>query len=462
MSAQDWWAADLLDRHADDVVFATGGVEITHGHQRAKVAELDKTLQAHGIRPGSTVALHVLPSFTLLWVLFALWRRGAQVLLLDPRLKPAELERLLGLWEPEYSISFGGPGQIMVPFRPESSVVVTWRRTGKPARTEHCLVQISSGSTGAPKVIGRTAESMRAEIARFGEIEGMPRAGERVLLLNSLTHSLGLLGGAMHALSTGTVLVFSPRIGPRDLLTVLEQDKIDAMFGVPFHYQLLASLDDVPVLPNLRLAVSGGEPLPALVYERFRERFGLPIGQAYGMTEVGIIATDLAGTYPPPSVGMTAPGIKAREVDGALQIALDQSPYLTDEAAHLYTDGWLRTGDLCELADTGMLSVRGRIDSVVVVGGLKVDLTEVESVLRQHPSVHEAVVLHGGAIEAHVGMSEEITSDDLVRWCRERLSNHKVPKRFHISSAVPRTANGKAIRNPALLHAAYAAAPARH
>ncbi|MFD0392354.1 hypothetical protein ACFQ3Z_04295 [Streptomyces nogalater] len=147
-------------------------------------------------------------------------------------------------------------------------------------------------------------------------------------------------------------------------------------------------------------------------------------------------------------MGTPVSGVRVRQAGGELQVALDRSPYLLDDGVDRYADGWLRTFDRCGRDPvSGALSILGRADSVAVVGGLKVDLVEVEAVLRAHPSVHEAVVLAGEVIEAHVGCEPPVDTGELLRWCRERLSDHKLPRRFYTGPAVPRNSNGKIIRS---------------
>ncbi|MFJ9871282.1 class I adenylate-forming enzyme family protein [Streptomyces sp. NPDC101165] len=452
-----WLAARLAGTGAGADLWAHGQQAVTRAELGEQTARMGEVLGAHGIGRGSTVAVQLPPGFTLLWSVFALWGAGAQVMLLDPRLTGTETTRLLEVCEPQFHLSSGEGPLRVVSFRDECEVVVTPRPGGLAARTPHRLVQFSSGSTGLPKVIGRTGPSLLAEIDRFARLPGMPRRGEGVLLLSSLVHSFGLIGGVLHALGSGAALHFPRRPHRRELHQLLVERRLAAVFGVPAHFDLLARSDGDDVPPALRLAVSGGEILPVEVFERFERRYGVRIGQAYGMSEVGIIAAGLAGAEPPPAVGVPAPGTATTVTGGTLRVRLPESPYLFGDHGDRYADGWLDTRDLCTVApDTGVLTITGRADSVVAIGGLKVDLTEVEAVLAAHAAVTEAVVVYGEAIEAHLVVSggARVSSTELLAWCRERLSPHKIPKAFHFPRALPRTSNGKLIRNRELLHAA--------
>lgn len=452
-------ARELMNSSAD--VWAISGRTVSRAELHERVSELEARFAGHGIGPGSTVALRMVPSCTLLQVLFALWARGAQVMLIDVRLKPPEYEQLLASREPFFHVHSGPRAGRAAGFAEDAPVVVETRPSGVPAApgTEVCLVQFSSGSTGRPKVIGRTAASLRAELDRYAAIEGMPRSGERLVLLNSVIHTMGLIGGVMHAMNVGATLVLPSRPQARDVLAIAADTGARAIFGVPVHFDLLSRVGDPPPLPDLRLAVSAGEILPASTHERFAARFGLPISPVYGMTEVGVIATDLAGEHPPLVVGRPAPGIDVRVAGGELHVRLPCSPYLEVDRAGRYVDGWLRTFDRFDLDEaTGLLTIRGRADSVVAIGGLKIDLAEIDAQLAKHPQVDEVVVVYGDVVEAFVGTSASLATDELTAWCRERLADVKIPKRFFIGRQVPRNPNGKLLRNRELLHTAYRAA----
>lgn len=190
--------------------------------------------------------------------------------------------------------------------------------------------------------------------------------------------------------------------------------------------------------------------MPPDVAARFTERYGVPVGESYGTTESGVVAMDVGGTLRP-SVGPAAPGMVVRVRRGELDVALDESPYLFDSGGTQYADGWLRTRDRASVDGTGAVRVHGRADSLVVIGGLKVDLTEVENVLREHPAVEQAVVVHDGVTEAYVVTGAATSSEELLRWSRERLADYKLPRVVRLLDALPRTSNGKLVRQPAML-----------
>ncbi|MYW02257.1 class I adenylate-forming enzyme family protein [Streptomyces sp. SID3343] len=451
--ANTWWGNHLLSRGADDELWAISSESITRGQLRTVVADLVQRFREQGIGEGTSVLLRMKPSFTYLQVLLALWSRGAQVVLVDFRLKPAEYEPLADMVRPQYLVVAAGADGPVAGFRQESDFSTVRLPGGRPAHDGIRLVQFSSGSTGLPKVIGRPAESVLAEIERHDELPGIPGKGERVMLLNSVMHNMGLVTGVLHSLAAGTTLIVPPTLRPAEVVRLMAKTEASAVYGTPVHYDLLARIEGRPELPHLRLAVSGGERVPHDTFERFGEHFGLPICPVYGLTEIGLIAGDLSGTSVPPRLGLPVPGVEVKVQDEELFVRMKQSPYLYDEHADRFANGWLRTYDRVRRDPvTGSLELLGRADSLVVVGGLKVDLAEVEAVLLGHPRVTEVMVTHGDVIEAFVGTDQALAADELVAWCRERLSPVKNPKRFLVTRRLPRNSMGKLVRDRALMN----------
>jgi acyl-coenzyme A synthetase/AMP-(fatty) acid ligase len=218
------------------------------------------------------------------------------------------------------------------------------------------------------------------------------------------------------------------------------------VIGNPRHFNQLVNAADHVTLPDLRLAVSSGEVLSREVYQRFARRYGVLIGQAYGTTETGIIATDLAGMFGTPTIGLPVPGVRTRVVDGVLQVHLPTSPYLYQDPP--YSGDWMSTYDLVTRdPETGALRLRGRGDD----GPAHIDLLEIEAVLRAHEQITEAVVLGVDPIEAHVASAADLDEAKLSAWCRRFLGDGS-PSRYHVVRKLPHTANGKILRNRAWLH----------
>ncbi|HET9143147.1 class I adenylate-forming enzyme family protein [Actinophytocola sp.] len=444
------WVDEILLRGADTDVCLHSDAPIDRAALRRMVGERQSRLAAAGLGPGGSLALRLPPSLAYVANLLAGWRLGAQVILLDHRLTPFEVDTALERLAPQVVVAPDRTrGGALRMFADVTESVAA--HPGRPAPTPHAVIQLSSGSTGPSKVIGRTAADLIAEIDRYTRIDGVPVRGERVVVLASMVHVLGLVGGLLYGLHAGV------RIRPPDRLTgdsiihaVAAEPEPVTVLGVPFHIGLLTSVPDPPALPQLKRMTTGGELVPAATAAAFVEKYRVPLGNMWGMTEVGVIATDLSGAHRPALA--PAPGLEVRERAGELLVSRPQSPYVGLSDPTRWADGWLHTRDAGAVDPvTGLVTVKGRLDSQVSVGGLKVDLTEVEATLGALPGVVAAVVLYDGVITAYVQLTSPGTAATVEAGLAERLAAYKRPRRLHVLSAMPRTTTGKLVRDRSVL-----------
>ncbi|WP_407927476.1 class I adenylate-forming enzyme family protein [Kitasatospora setae] len=458
----DWVDRYLLAGPADQECLRFGA-PVDRAALRALVAEQAARLSAAGLRRGGTAALRLAPSLGYTAALLACWQLGAQAVLLDHRLTDHEVALAVERLAPQVLVeSAHGPAAAMRGFA-ETDPVPVALPGGRPAATGHALVQLSSGSTGPAKVIARTAADLLRELDCYARLEAFPKAGERVVLLSSVVHVLGLVGGLLNSLYARVPLTVPARMTTAGILAaVAADDRPTTVIGVPFHAELLAGAADPPPLPQLRRMIVAGELVRPGLPAAFTGRYGVPLGTMYGMTELGVIATDLDGDLHPEAAPVH--GMDLREDGGELHIAMAASPYpgLTDPTR--WSDGRLHTRDAGRVDPaTGRITVLGRRDSQVSIGGLKVDLNEVEHTLAALPEVREAVVVFAdGAIEGYLTVEESGPGGDAEAAVRaalvRELAAFKRPRQLSFLPALPRTATGKLVRDTAALRAASAAA----
>jgi acyl-coenzyme A synthetase/AMP-(fatty) acid ligase len=370
--------------------------------------------------------------------------------LLDHRLTPYEVDGALQRLLPQVVVTAEhSSGAALRGFAEVTERVRPY--PGRPAATTHAVIQLSSGSTGPSKIIARDAASLVAEVRRYTQLDGVPRGSERIVSLASMVHVLGLVGGLLYSLHAGVNLTIPARMTADGILsTVAASSQPTTLLGVPFHIELLASVLNPPRLPQLTGMTTGGELVRGDVHTAFVNRYDVRLGNMYGMTEVGVIATDLFGVHRP--AVMPAPGLSVREAAGELHVSLPASPYLGDNDPDRWSDGWLHTKDAGRVdRQTGLVRVLGRRDSQVSVGGLKVDLTEVEHMLAGLPEVAGAVVVHEHAIEAYLVLTEGAEVSAVEREITTRLAAYKRPRRLHLVGQLPRTATGKLVRDRTVL-----------
>src|SRR5262249_19762774 len=217
---------------------------------------------------------------------------------------------------------------------------------------------------------------------------------------------------------------------------------------------------------RLRFIRSCSAALPPQVMQDLEAAFGVPVLEAYGMTEA---AHQMASNPLPPAVrkpGSVGPGTDVRIsiMDGGGQHlprgergeVVIQGPNVIrgyennpEANASSFVDGWFRTGDQGFLDADGYLTLTGRIKELINRGGEKIAPREIDEVLLSHPAVAEAVcfgVAHptwGEEVAAVVVLLQSATESELLAYCRERLADYKRPKQIHITEAIPRTATGK-------------------
>jgi acyl-coenzyme A synthetase/AMP-(fatty) acid ligase len=448
------WVDEYLLAGDDSQVCLCMGRPIDLGELRMLVDQQQRELAAAGLAGGGTVSLRLPPSLAFIASLLAAWRLGAQVSLLDHRLAPGEVERALGTLAPQVMVTGEKVSGPALAGYAQVEPVTTARPEGRPAATGHCLIQLSSGSTGPSKVIGRTAAELIAELDRYRQFPEYPKPGDRIVLLASIVHVLGLVGGLLHSLHAGVRLVYPDRITADGIIDAVAAGPEPTMvLGVPFHAELLCAAVTSRPLPQLARMVVAGELTRPGVPERFTARYHVPLGSMYGMTELGVIATDLDGSLRPAVA--PAPGMTVALDDGELLVKMPASPYVGLVDPTRWSDGWLHTRDAARIdPDTGLVTILGRRDSQISVGGLKVDLTEVEQTLCELPQVTTAVVIYDSEITAFLVLADGATLAGAEAALAQELAAYKRPRRVHVLDELPRTATGKIVRDLATLRAA--------
>jgi 3-hydroxy-4-methylanthranilate adenylyltransferase len=450
----DWVDDVLLGGHDRDICLWMGGA-LDRRELRRLTGQQQDNLVGAGLMAGGTVTLRLPPSVAYVASLLAAWRIGAQVSLLDHRLTQFEADQAIGRLAPQVLVQASQvDGSPMRGYAHAEAVAIP-RADGRPARTPHALVQLSSGSTGPSKVIARTAADVIAELDRYSQLGEYPAGGERMVLLASIVHVLGLVGGLLHCLHAGLRLVFPGRLTAAGILAaVAAGEQPTTVLGVPFHAELLAAASPPP-LPMLTRMVVAGELVRPGVPESFSAGYGVPLGTMYGMTELGVIATDLSGRHRP--AVRPAPGMATRVAGGELLVRMSGSPYIGQVDPTRWSDGWLHTRDAATIdARTGLVTILGRLDSQVSIGGLKVDLTEVEHTLCALPEVAEAVVVYDDAIQAYLALRAGAALPEVERALCHRLAPYKRPRQLHPVDRLPRTATGKIVRDSRALRSASA------
>jgi fatty-acyl-CoA synthase len=236
-------------------------------------------------------------------------------------------------------------------------------------------------------------------------------------------------------------------------------------------YDILALPDlDRYDLSCLKMVITGGEPVPVATIRRFQERLpGADLVQVYGLTEGSAIATACLPEYAVSKAGSAGKpilNVDVRIVDdegrtlgpGETGEILTGGPAVSkgywrrpDANAVTFVDGWCHTGDLGRLDDDGFLYIEGRKKDMIISGAENIYPAEIESVLFQHPKIHEAAVIGipdprwGEAVVAVVVQKpgETLTEEEVVEHCKANLASFKKPRHVVFTDALPRTPSQK-------------------
>lgn len=341
----------------------------------------------------------------------------------------------------------------------------------QPTTQPGAMLLQSSGTTGLPKIVHRSAASIDAVARNVAQAVGLCK-DDHVLSAIPLCHSYGIENGVVAPLLAGCCVYACPGFDPHIISQLWSTRDRVVVPAVPIMIDLLASAENLPTPGNrLRQIYSAGAILPASVSDRFAARFGHRVGQLYGATEIGSVTFGHGNeaVLPPGCVGRPMIGVSILIIDldrpeTALppgqegQVAI-HAPSMLDR--YLETpdlpaiDGHYLTGDLGRLSDTGELTITGRIKTLIEVGGMKVNAMEVERVLAEHPDVAECVVVPVRISDTLSRLTAFIlpadvaappTAAELREHARTRLAAYKVPRAFEFVTQLPRSSLGKVQR----------------
>jgi acyl-CoA synthetase (AMP-forming)/AMP-acid ligase II len=330
------------------------------------------------------------------------------------------------------------------------------------------LGQLTSGADRLPKVAIRTDAAVWNEIEDFAD-EIALTTHDAVLVLSSIAHSYGLIGGTLAPLCRGGSVILRDRLVTEEVLELIRDQRPTILYAVPVMYRALTTAPSrgTEELASLRLCFSAGAPLPRDVDDGFALRFGRRISQNYGTTEAGVISVRLEWTPRlRESVGrpvrhriVTIVDADARPLTpGSVGAVIVQSPALARDYLEraqggetILEGGWFRTGDLGWMSEDGYLFLTGRTSQIICIAGATIDITEVEEVIAALPGVQEVAVVRVphhemGEILKAVVVAEGLATVDVLQHCRRHLSSIWVPKIVEFRPALPRTAAGKILR----------------
>ncbi|XAS68646.1 long-chain fatty acid--CoA ligase [Micrococcaceae bacterium Sec5.7] len=347
--------------------------------------------------------------------------------------------------------------------------------------TDVAVLQYTGGTTGAPKGVMLTHRNLIANIEQryamtYGLLETPP--GAKTINVLPTCHVYGLTAVTLLAVRSGMNQILVSDFRAAEMLRIIKKEQPYVFSGVPTMYTALNREPEVAQsgLDKVTIYNSAGAGFPREHLELFERKSGGKIIEGFGiseaspsthvnpvlfadrrvgsigipipLTDVRIVDKDGAGTEELPAGEVGEMIVKGPQIMKGYW----NRPDLTEEALR---DGWLLTGDLATMDETGYFYIVGRKKEMIVTSGFNVYPAEVEQVLTRFPGVLEAAVVgvpdeyRGESVAAFITLEPgaSISDKELDAYCREHLAAYKVPRNYSRLDTLPRTLVGKIAKN---------------
>jgi acyl-CoA synthetase (AMP-forming)/AMP-acid ligase II len=487
----------ILDRGEPShvAIISPVGPVLTYGELKLQVDSLANQLRSFGIRRGDRVAI-ILPNGVENIVSFlAVTAAGATAAPLNPAYTTEEFRFCLEDINARAVISSTEESEAIKADLPDATFAIAVRsdfagqtyftanerplesRPIEPSEADDiALVLHTSGTTSRPKKVPLSHRNLVVSAKNIVETYELT-ASDVSLCVMPLFHIHGLVASTLATLFSGGVVVVPSRFNALDFWPIVESHHVTWYSAVPTMHQALlhrskrkAGAEAIDTANrNLRFIRSCSAPFPPEILADMEETFGVPVLEAYGMTEAAhqVASNPLRdGKHVSGSVGTgTGVSIAIMDQDGNIEPVgvtgevvikgenITQGYEDNPEAnRNSFTNGWFRTGDQGVMDSDGYLKLVGRLKEIIIRSGEKISPQEIDETLLAHPSVAEAVAFgvpnstHGEISSAAVVLRAPVQPAELVAYCRERLAAFKCPKVIHIVTEIPRSATGKVQR----------------
>jgi benzoate-CoA ligase family protein len=345
--------------------------------------------------------------------------------------------------------------------------------TAAPSRKDDMAFWLySSGSTGKPKAVVHLQHDIPYTCVTYGEqVLGITER-DTTFSTTGLFHAYGLGNNLTFPYWVGaTTVLHAGRSTPATVLETIERRRPSLFFSAPTLYNAILNFEGANGrnLSSIRHCVAAAEALPAEVWRRWKDAFGLTILDGVGSTEMlHIYCSNRLDDLRPGSSGKPVPGYELKILDEAGQAVP------TGQAGELYVKGdsalslywaqhektkrsvlgdWFVTGDRYRVDEDGFYWYEGRSDDMIKVSGLWVSPIEIEAVLLEHPAVAESAVVGIGVegfmkIKAFVITKKDMAAGDalvavLQEHCKSRLQRYQYPHMIEFVAELPKTVTGK-------------------
>jgi len=483
------WIARAAQRAPDKpwVIAADDGRTVSYGALREIAGRFAALLRARGIGRNDRVALLANNSIEHLLCYFGVMAAGATVCTIHVEMNRNQLGNIFERLKPRlifYQAGLGLDDQVAGAAAP-SFRIGRWDRPepgtlfaeilrcapAEPAVTaqpgDDAVILFTSGTSAKPKGVILNFREYLLNIDPLAEGFGIS-ADDRLYDFRPFSWNSAQTLGALSVVNRGATLILAEKFSASRFFHHLREHRVTVATGNPTTINILLNSEQDAhrdTLPKLRFVTSSSAPLLLEDWKRFEQKFGIPVAQGCGASEVSWIAAIPGEQRRLGKVGRPFAYHDLAIVDGdgrrlpAGEIGyvelggLGDHPYRylgEDGEVKIHSRGRFRTGDLGSLDADGFLTLSGREKELIIRGGAKISPLEIDSFLMQHADVIEAATV--GVPDAIYG--EEVVSyvvtrpgaaadaDALLRYCGA-LPAFKAPKRIMLANALPKTERGK-------------------
>ena len=340
----------------------------------------------------------------------------------------------------------------------------------RPTPNDITQLLYTSGTTGEPKGVMHTANTMMSNILPYARRLGLNRS-DIVLMASPMAHQTGFMYGLMMPIMLQTTAVLQDIWEPKQAVERITKEGVTfTMASTPF----LADLTDTVAsgagkADSLRIFLAAGAPIPRALVERAGKTLGANIISAWGMTENGAVTMTRPDDPESKTIGTDGcplEGVEIRVVDGAnkplpvgeegmlkVRCCSNFAGYLKrPEWFNHDAEGWFDTGDLARIDAEGYVRITGRSKDIIIRGGENVPVVEIEGLLFRHPAVQAVAIV--GIPDSRLGEracafavpkpGQNLTLADIVAFLEEqKVAKQYLPERLEVMEELPRTPSGK-------------------
>jgi long-chain acyl-CoA synthetase len=489
--------AQHLERAArhfpDRAAIAFEGQHITYAELDGRVNALAHALVRTGVGRGDRVALFLpnIPEFVV--ALFAAHKIGAIAVSANVMLTQEELQFLLedsgarllftstalaNSWQPLVGEVVHPDGVVVcegsVEGFPTLESMAAWQagpfqatdlRADDPA-----AILYTSGTTGKQKGATLSHGNLVSNTFACVHVEQIT-PDDHLLCFLPLFHCFGQNAITISAFATAATVVLQRRFDLQAMIDVVDREGVTMFFAVPTIYIALLNAGLEPErFRSVRYYFSAAATMPVEIATRWKQRFGRPIFEGYGLTETSPFASyNHIWDHRPGSVGTPIENVEMKVVDpsdsevgpGTWGEIVIKGPNVMlgywnrpRETADAVRDGWFHTGDVGYMDQDGYFYLVDRTKDMINSAGYKVWPREVEEVLFQHPAIAECAVV-GAADELNgeipvvfvvLRPGHSLSAEDFEAYCRQKLAAYKVPRQVTFTEALPKNATGKILK----------------